>query len=183
MTDKKFMEYFRRSVLILIFCLVLCIVARITFACTVASEQKAHKDDPIESNQEDTKMESHSSHDTAESEPESEVESETNAETEDATLDDIVLKPTADAGIDYINDIVFLGDSTTYGLAYFNAVNKNQVWTGAGADGGTNGTLSLYTNIDQIKIYYPDEDCALTIGEAAARKKPKYLVVTLKDSN
>ena len=42
-----------------------------------------------------------------------------------------VLGQTEDMGQDYIDRFVFLGDSTTYGLAYYDVLPHTQVWTPA----------------------------------------------------
>lgn len=84
----------------------------------------------------------------------------------------VELAETEDMGQEYIDKFVFLGDSTTYGLAYHDIVNDNQVWT------PTNGTLTLDRwNID--RIFYPDGDEEIFITEAVAKKKPEYMLITL----
>lgn len=86
------------------------------------------------------------------------------------------LSESADMGQDYIDKIVFLGDSTTYGLRYYEMLNggkeTTQVWTPA------SGTLTLsYQSV--ATIVYPETDAEITIREAAAAKQPEYLVITL----
>ena len=85
---------------------------------------------------------------------------------------DSLLAQTADKGSDYLNQLIFLGDVTSYDLAYYYAVPTNQVWTTA------DHTLSL-ANEATAQIAYPDTSENLTIAQAAARKKPAYIVVTL----
>lgn len=89
---------------------------------------------------------------------------------------DAVLTQTSDLGREYLDRIVFLGDSTTYGLARYSMLrggrNTKQVWT------PLSGTLTLW-QATMTKIYYPDDDCELLISEAVERKKPEILVVTL----
>ncbi len=87
-----------------------------------------------------------------------------------------VLGETEDAGQEYIDKLIFLGDSTTYGLRA-NKVLKDgketkQVWT------PTNGYITL-SSVNTVLIWYPDTDEELTIKDAAAKKKPEYLVITL----
>lgn len=96
----------------------------------------------------------------------------------------------ADMGQEYIDNIVFLGESTTYGLKRYGVlsggVNTNQVWTGALVKDGqvsSSGTLSLSPAIAQAKIYYPDTGEALTISQAINKKEPKYLIITLGLNN
>lgn len=84
----------------------------------------------------------------------------------------VELGETQDMGQEYIDKFVFLGDSTTYGLAAYNIVNRNQVWT------PTNGTLTL-SRWEIDRIYYPDEDTEIFITEAVQKKKPEYMLLTL----
>ena len=93
-----------------------------------------------------------------------------------ANYPNTVLAESEDAGQDYIDKIVFLGDSTTYGLRRYKVLSggkdTTQVWT------PTNGTITLsYANT--VLIWYPDTDKEMTIKDAAALKKPEYLVITL----
>ena len=88
------------------------------------------------------------------------------------------LAQTPDAGREYLDKIIFPGDSTTYGIGvYYDLGYKElcppaQVWTPA------SGTLTLsYYNI--ATIVYPETKEELTIEEAVKRAKPEYLVVTL----
>lgn len=90
----------------------------------------------------------------------------------DASSTTARLAETADMGQEYIDKFVFLGDSTTYGLAYYDVVNDNQVWTPA------NGTLTL-AFWSTSTIVYPDDDTELSIKDAAAAKQPEYLMITL----
>ncbi len=87
-----------------------------------------------------------------------------------------VLKETSDYGQEYIDKMVFLGDSTTYGMKYYAVLkdgkNTNQVWT------PSNGTLTLsYQSF--ASIVYPDEGTEITIREALEKKQPEYFVITL----
>lgn len=87
-----------------------------------------------------------------------------------------VLSETADAGKEYIDKLVFLGDSTTYGLRAYSMLsggkNTTQVWT------PFNGTLTL-SDVSFATIVYPETNEQITIKEAITRKKPEYLVITL----
>lgn len=89
---------------------------------------------------------------------------------------DTVLAETADAGQAYIDKIVFLGDSTTYGLRAYKMLaggkDTTQVWT------PKTGTLTL-SQASFVTIFYPETDEELTIADAVAKKKPEYLVITL----
>ena len=89
---------------------------------------------------------------------------------------DTVLGTTQDAGQAYINKMVFLGDSTTYGLRAYSMLSGGrdtlQVWT------PKSGTLTL-SNASFATIVYPETNEEITIKEAVSRKKPEYLVITL----
>ena len=104
--------------------------------------------------------------------------------------DSIILGETEDMGQDYIDRLVFLGESTTYGLQRYgvlsNGQNTHQVWTGASVSNEKvhcAGTLSLSPSITGTKIYYPETGEAITISEAIHRKNPEYLVITLGLNN
>ena len=88
------------------------------------------------------------------------------------------LAETPDAGRDYLDKIVFLGDSTTYGIGvyygygYTELCPPSQVWT------PSSGTLTLsYYNI--ATVVYPETKEELSIEEAVKRGKPEILLITL----
>ena len=70
----------------------------------------------------------------------------------DAPVSSVLLPETEDAGQEYIDKLTFLGDSTTYGLKFYEVLtggkNTTQVWTPA------NGTLTLY-NYAKATIVFP----------------------------
>ena len=86
------------------------------------------------------------------------------------------LEETEDMGQTYIDKIIFLGDSTTYGLKYYAMLSGGsdtlQVWTSA------SGTLAL-SHHSFILIAYPDDGTQITIVEAVERKKPEIMIITL----
>ena len=88
----------------------------------------------------------------------------------------VVLGETEDAGQEYIDKLTFLGDSTTYGLKYYEVLsggkNTTQVWTPA------SGTLTLY-NYATATIVFPEDGQEISIVDAVTRKMPEYLVITL----
>ncbi len=101
-----------------------------------------------------------------------------------------VLAQSEDMGETYISRIVFLGESTTYGLWRYgvlpDGVASKQVWTGATVQNGNvccAGTLSLSPSLTSAKLFYPETGEALTISEALSRKKPEILIVTLGLNN
>ena len=87
-----------------------------------------------------------------------------------------VLAETEDMGQAYIDNITFLGDSTTYGLRYYSMLSggkeTTQVWT------PSSGTLTLSQQSFAL-IVYPEDGSEITILEAVARKKPAMMVITL----
>ncbi len=88
----------------------------------------------------------------------------------------VILAESADMGQAYIDEIIFFGDSTTYGMGAY-AVLKDgkqtkQVWT------PVNGTLTLDQAVKK-KIKYPETGEEITAAEAALAKQPQYLVITL----
>lgn len=91
---------------------------------------------------------------------------------------DAILTPTEDAGQEYIDKLIFLCDSTLYGLQWYNVLTApdggktKQIWT------GDEGTLTLAYVYD-TKIVYPEDGTMRTILEAVELKKPEYLVITL----
>lgn len=85
---------------------------------------------------------------------------------------DTVLAETEDMGQDYVNKFIFLGDSTTYGLAHYDIVDDNQVWT---PQSGTL-TLNLWST---ATIVYPETGEEISLVEAVTRKQPEYLLITL----
>ena len=88
------------------------------------------------------------------------------------------LAKTEDAGRSYLDQIVFLGDSTTYGIGYYYRqgytalVPPSQVWT------PKSGTLTL-SYYDTANIVYPATGEEIKIADAVKRAKPAYLVITL----
>ncbi len=89
----------------------------------------------------------------------------------------VTLGQTADMGQEYIDSMIFLGDSTTYHMinraVLTGGKQTKQVWSGA------LGTLTLDGNIHKTTIVYPVTDTEMTVADAAAQEKPKYMVITL----
>ncbi len=86
------------------------------------------------------------------------------------------LAETEDMGQEYLDSIVFLGDSTTYGMRYYEMLSGGkdtlQVWT------PTSGTLTLsYQSV--ATILYPETNTEIPIREAVELKKPAYMIITL----
>lgn len=95
----------------------------------------------------------------------------------------VQLAETADYGMEYIDKIIFVGDSTTNGMkskAYHvltGGTETKQVWT------PQSGTLSLDPNIAKTLIYNPYSGTDMTIAEAAGQVKPEYMVLTVGLNN
>ena len=89
---------------------------------------------------------------------------------------DALLSPCEDKGMSYIDSFIFFGESTTYHLKSRGVLSggkdTKQVWA------NESGTMKLDLSIDKQKIIYPETNERLTVGEAAAKKKPKYIVLT-----
>jgi lysophospholipase L1-like esterase len=88
------------------------------------------------------------------------------------------LELTGDAGREYLDKIVFLGDSTTYGIGYYyrkgytDLCPPSQVWT------PKSGTMSLW-DYDTATIVYPDTGKEILIQDAAKAAQPEILLITL----
>ncbi len=87
-----------------------------------------------------------------------------------------VLALSEDMGGEYIDSLIFLGDSTTYGLKTYKMLkdgkSTKQLWAANGA------TLSI-ADILTKKIVYSENGKEMLIADAMALAKPEYLVVTL----
>ncbi len=85
---------------------------------------------------------------------------------------DTRLGETEDMGQEYVDKFVFLGDSTTYGLGFYDVVSDSQIWTPA------SGTLTL--NLwSTATIAYPEDKSELAIKDAVIKKQPEYMLITL----
>lgn len=182
MNEESYNQYMRKAVAVLLIVLAVCLVARICLMGLTIAENKAEKEhesqsDPLGS---DTGNPDGASEAPDSSEVRNDSQTGFDSDTTDVPSSGTVLKPTVDAGQEYIDKIVFLGDSTSWGLASYGKVPKSQVWSGL-TDGGLH-TLSLYSTINTAKIACYDENDGyemMTIAEALALKKPEYLVITL----
>lgn len=88
-----------------------------------------------------------------------------------------ILQKTDDAGMSYVDKLVFLGESTTAHLVHRGNLtggrDTKQVWSGPG------NTLMLSTEIATTLIKYPETGEEIALRDAIAQKKPEYLVITL----
>ena len=76
----------------------------------------------------------------------------------------------------YIDRLIFIGDSTTYGLKYYGVLSggraTTQVWT------PSSGTLALF-NQSFATIVYPETGAEIPITDAVADAQPEYIVLTI----
>jgi hypothetical protein len=81
------------------------------------------------------------------------------------------------AAEDFLDSLVFLGDSTTAHMLsrapLKDGEGSTQIWA------SKNRYLNLDARITAAKIVYPETGEELTVAEAVARKRPPYLVITL----
>ena len=76
----------------------------------------------------------------------------------------------------YLDKIIFLGESTTYHLksrgVLSGGTNTTQVW------GPKSGTLMLDASISDCRIIYPESKEELALCEALKKKQPEYMMLT-----
>lgn len=86
------------------------------------------------------------------------------------------LELSIDAGAEYIDSFVFLGESTTYHLKNRGVLSggksTTQVWA------PKSGTLMLDLTTASCRIVYPETDEELDLSAAMARKRPRYMLLT-----
>lgn len=97
-------------------------------------------------------------------------------ETDDTSAKGASLSLSADGGEEYLNSIVFLGESTTYHLKEREVLkdgNKTkQVWA------PKSGTLMLDASTANCRIVYPETGEELDLAQAIKRKKPRRMILT-----
>ncbi|MBQ4111567.1 MAG: hypothetical protein IJD38_02095 [Clostridia bacterium] len=103
---------------------------------------------------------------------------DTNTQAPNNSVDDpVILAETPDAGMDYQNKIIFVGDSLTAHLisrgVLTGGTNTKQVWR------CENNMLNLNSEVTSAKIIYPETGEKMTIAEAAGKAKPAIMVITL----
>ena len=77
------------------------------------------------------------------------------------------------ATADPVDRMTFFGDSTTAHLALRGGIPAERVWSGA-------GSTVLFESVNRTKcVHLQKEGTDLTLPEAAARKKPEILVITI----
>ena len=88
----------------------------------------------------------------------------------------MMLPDTSDAGTEYIDKMIFFGESTTAHLrsrgVLSGGTDTHQVWT------DSSGTRMLSSRITSEPIVYPPTGEKLTVAEACQKEKPAYLVLS-----
>ena len=116
---------------------------------------------------------------TPEVETESDTSEESSSEEDTATSvtpQGMMLPDTSDAGTEYIDKMIFFGESTTAHLrsrgVLSGGTDTHQVWT------DSSGTRMLSSRITSEPIVYPPTGEKLTVAEACQKEKPAYLVLS-----
>ena len=93
----------------------------------------------------------------------------------------VKLSKTPDYGQNYINNIIFIGDSTISPMRSAAVLQggeeTTQIWS------GESGSLALDYSIYTATIVYPETGESLSISEAITRKLPSYVVITVGAEN
>lgn len=88
----------------------------------------------------------------------------------------IVTEEKDESSINYIDDIIFLGESTTYHLksrgVLTDGKNTKQVWA------PKSGTLMLDPSITECRIVYPETNEELSLEDALTKNKPKIICLS-----
>lgn len=88
-----------------------------------------------------------------------------------------LLTETGDMGVEYLERMIFVGDSNTAHLVGFGVLpggkSTDRVWLPKG------NTITLDSEITNKTVLFPATGEYLTIPDAAAKGKPEYLVISL----
>ena len=95
---------------------------------------------------------------------------------ESPSAESVFLEQTSDAGKEYIDSFVFMGESTTYHMKSRGVLSGGQQTTQVWAP--RSGTLMLDRSTCSTKIVFPETGEELGISEALKLKKPKYMLLT-----
>ena len=91
--------------------------------------------------------------------------------------DGVTLEVTDDAGMEYQDSLVFVGDSLTANLinkgVLTGGTNTHQVWR------SESNLFNLNAEVTSTKIIFPGTGEKLTVAEAAKEAKPSVLIITL----
>ena len=87
-----------------------------------------------------------------------------------------ILREGQDAGEEYIDSFVFLGESTTYHLKSRGVLKggtaTTQVWS------NKLGTINLDHGIASLEVVYPETGEQISLSEALSRKRPERMILT-----
>ena len=87
-----------------------------------------------------------------------------------------ILGDTEDMGSEYIDSLIFVGESTTYHMkdraVLSDGKETRQIWA------PKCGTINLDMSTTALEIIYPETNEPMTIAEAAARAKPRFIIFT-----
>lgn len=91
--------------------------------------------------------------------------------------DGVTLPLTEDAGVEYQDSLIFVGDSLTAHLVnrgvLTDGTNTKQVWR------SESNMINLNSEVTSAKIIFPGTGEKMTIAEAAKEAKPAVLIITL----
>lgn len=87
-----------------------------------------------------------------------------------------LMQQTADMGQEYIDSLIFLGESTTYHMKSRGVLAGGQQTTQVWAP--KSGTANLDSSAAHLKIVYPQTGEEISVGEAAKRAQPKRIILT-----
>ncbi|WP_394963818.1 GDSL-type esterase/lipase family protein [Candidatus Allofournierella excrementigallinarum] len=88
---------------------------------------------------------------------------------------DAVLGETEDAGAEYINETIFVGDSNTYRYYQYNLLDLDQVVAVEG--------LGIQEFTTDKSIYFKGDDNGYSIPDALAKMKPRRIIVMMGTNN
>lgn len=92
------------------------------------------------------------------------------------TSESTALPLSEDMGQEYIDSLIFIGESTTYHMksrgVLRGGTETQQIWA------PKSGTLTLDATTKDTRIIYPPTGETMTFADAAAKSKPKYIVFT-----
>lgn len=175
----------------IVLCLVLCLFAFLFTSCTnykgsdAFVSEKVEKDD--KNNKDDEQKEDEEPAEPGEEltdplvpvgDPDTQQPEDPAEPTDAPQQTGLVLGVTEDAGREYLDRIVFLGDSTTYGIGYYynqgytELCPPSQIWT------PSSGTLTL-SNQSTATVVYPATGAEIPIIDAVTDAKPEIMLLTL----
>ena len=121
-------------------------------------------------------MSSCSARESESEEDSAKITSAAESSNESKELEKVFLEQSTDAGQNYIDSFIFLGESTTFHLksrgVLSGGTETKQVWA------PKSGTLMLDQSTSECRIVYPETNEELDLHDALALKHPKYILLT-----